>query len=127
MDMKYQKESGDVWDANCPKKGDCEDFSLCKAKKLMEAGYDPSRIAIVTLNDTKTKSGHAVLMVDEKVYDNRNGNDGRAFDEISHYQPLMACYLDGKIGFFAGKSPLKTEKDLEKAPKCAEAFKQMKG
>ncbi len=52
----------DRWDLAEDGKGDCEDFSLLKRKRLAEAGV-PRRAMLMTVVIDEENAGHAVLMV----------------------------------------------------------------
>ncbi|MDB6147953.1 MAG: Bacterial transglutaminase-like cysteine proteinase [Spartobacteria bacterium] len=43
MSFKEDGPGRDAWSTDCPKQGDCEDYALCKMRKLSEAGYAPIR------------------------------------------------------------------------------------
>jgi predicted transglutaminase-like cysteine proteinase len=55
----------DYWNGNCPPQGDCEDAALCKARMLADRGYDKSNLILLMAGR------HAVLVVDNKVLDNK--------------------------------------------------------
>lgn len=52
----------DRWDIPTDGKGDCEDYSLLKRKRLSEAGV-PRRAMLMTVVIDEENAGHAVLMV----------------------------------------------------------------
>lgn len=52
----------DRWDLPSDGKGDCEDFSLLKRKRLAEAGV-PRRAMLMTVVIDEENAGHAVLMI----------------------------------------------------------------
>jgi hypothetical protein len=96
-EMSYKADMYDNWDATCPAQGDCEDYALCKARKLILAGYPPQSISIVA---TQSPQGyHAVLVVDGMVLDNQT-NVVYHESEIKHLKPIFACRLDGMLGNF---------------------------
>lgn len=91
--MTYRADTGDQWDATCPVAGDCEDYALCKARKLMEQGVATSRMQLWVLKSWRGDN-HAVLVVDDVVLDNRVAMPVPVGDydvAQSHYK----CRLDG--------------------------------
>jgi|ERR1700676_3995946 Bacterial transglutaminase-like cysteine proteinase BTLCP len=47
MAYKADVPGHDIWSTNCQKAGDCEDYALCKARKLIAAGYTPNRLMVL--------------------------------------------------------------------------------
>lgn len=105
--MSYQADEGDHWDTTCPAKGDCEDFALCKARKLLEAGIEPSRMAIVWELNHREQS-HSVLQVDDVVLDSLKSLPQQLARSLK--EPVYACHLDGNrtIYVMAGGRVVKT-------------------
>lgn len=122
--MTYRHEEQDEWDASCPPAGDCEDFALCKARKLLAAGMDPSRIAIMSLVDTWRDEGHAVLLVDGRVYDNRSPNDGRLLAKVKDYSPLYTCYMNGEVGVWVREGEI-ARRNNNAYPHCKYAVREL--
>lgn len=61
--MTWVGEASDSWNTRCPAKGDCEDFALCKARKLTEAGVAAPRISLL-VGSMPSGVGHMVTVVD---------------------------------------------------------------
>lgn len=75
------------------KQGDCEDYAIAKYFALEWAGFPPSKMRVVAVQDLNLKVGHAVLAVyvDDKILilDNQIKQVVDA-STIKHYQPVFS-------------------------------------
>jgi len=73
--------------------GDCEDYAIAKMLALTHLGVTPDTMRIVVLQDTLSRSPHAVLAVQKGpntlILDNRS-NDIRSDHELKNYSPLYS-------------------------------------
>lgn len=95
-EIKPQREAPgqDVWAIN-PASGDCEDYAVTKLARLADAGVPMESMSI-----GKVMAGrqlHAVLIVDERVLDNRYAQIGRLKD----YTVLSR--VSAKVALFRAK------------------------
>ncbi len=56
-----QYKTSELWALPTSRGGDCEDFALLKKRDLIQAGFDPRKLLLATVLDTRRNS-HAVLV-----------------------------------------------------------------
>jgi len=130
--MSYQSDierlgANDRWDTTCPSKGDCEDYALCKARKLLADGVASERMALIVVHDKQKNIAHAVLQVDGKLYDNLRGVDGKTLAQVSNYRPIYGCYLNGYHSVYSDAGKEFRASGLDILPRCEMAFAELKG
>lgn len=105
--MRYKADEVDTWTNTCPKEGDCEDFALCKARVLLNMGFDKSDLKIMVgqIDFKNEKTIHAVLVVDDTyVLDNNNKTPIKYDKYASSFNHYYTCYLkDGSYEIFDSK------------------------
>ena len=73
--------------------GDCEDYAIAKYMSLKQLGFDPKKMRVLVLKDTRRGLLHAVLLVehagDTLVLDNLSGSV-RSWNELTNYRPLYS-------------------------------------
>lgn len=95
--MAYKKEDKDEWNNTCPKSGDCEDFALCKLRKLQDMGIDRKDLKItIGVTDLKgVATTHAVLVVEDRlVLDNMRIDVVEKDVFERNFHPLYSCHTD---------------------------------
>lgn len=129
VDNYYQYGQKDKWVTTCPAKGDCEDYALCKARKLVEAGVDPATIEI-RVGETWRGVPHAVTVVGNRyLLDNLHSSVVSA-DSQALYKQYYSCTLDGRRIVWIldntgrGLIPIETN-NLDSLSKCKEAIKEL--
>ncbi len=115
----------DKWVPGCPAKGDCEDFALCKAGKLLAAGVSATALKLVVVEH---RSGyHAVLQADGWVLDNLASAPVPAESDLR--RRVYGCTMAGEKTAYVRRlnGPGWVElKAGQAAPKCAEAMAKIK-
>ena len=75
------------------KGGDCEDYAVAKYLSLKQLGFDPDKMRIMVLKDTRRGLLHAVLLVEHGgrtlVLDNLSGRL-LTWDQVPNYRPLYS-------------------------------------
>lgn len=94
MVYKSDVKGQDNWDITCPKEGDCEDYALCKSRKLNGHGFKPKDM-ILLIGSTPTQD-HAVLLVDGMILDNLREKTYPFDPKSKDFTPLYGCRLDGQ-------------------------------
>lgn len=105
--MRYQSDGVDTWNANCPSSGDCEDFALCKARKLIAGGMSANDLNLMICD--RNGRTHAVLMADGIILDSL---------QEKYCLPIYTCNL-GTGNISIGK------KVIGKAEKCQQAASEL--
>lgn len=100
LGMRYRAEAKDSWDTSCPSYGDCEDFALCRARKLIEAGANPADITLTIVQDKVSNTGHAILTHQGQVYDNKVTGSYPVTEMAKRYQPLYSCSMAGQASLY---------------------------
>jgi len=127
--IQYQCDFDDEWDTTCPKAGDCEDYALCKARKLLEAGVAPHRMELV--NYTQPSGvGHLVLVVNGLVLDNLTNGTVPVESLLAKSRPNYGCMLSGERVVYVAESDgsgyrkIKADQ-IGATPKCVKALRQL--
>ena len=92
--------------------GDCEDFAIAKYRLLIDAGFDPQRLRLVLVINTKTQEPHAILAarLNKKTYILDNQRQAVSSEQdLSHYQVI---YSLNQIGVWR-HTPPQTPDQLE--------------
>lgn len=95
--MTYNMDKKDFWDNTCPIKGDCEDFALCKSRKLQSMGINPKDLKIVVgvVSVNSVSMTHAVLVVEDSlVLDNLHKDVIEKDVYYKDFEPMYTCHSD---------------------------------